>query len=135
MSATARHLDPQHDPQLHEPDGAEVADRRSRAQLRLVSPLRPERASRGVFALLITGLLGLGLVGMLVINTQLAQGAFIVSDLTQERAKLAEQEAVLKQDVAAAAAPNALAQRARGLGMVQSQTPAFLRIQIGRAHV
>ncbi|MSY41795.1 MAG: hypothetical protein F2646_06610, partial [Actinobacteria bacterium] len=37
----------------------------TRPNLRLVSPLRAERASRGVFIVFVTGLLGIGLVAML----------------------------------------------------------------------
>lgn len=136
MSATARKLNPtpDEDPQSQATEYATPgahARNKERAHLRLVSPLRPERASRGVFAVLVTALLGVGLVAMLVINTQLAQGAFVVSDLVQQKAQLAEQEAVLNEQVAAAAAPDALSQRARELGMIPSETPVFLRVPDG----
>ena len=55
--------------------------RSSRPHLRMVSPLRPERASRGLFALIVTALLVAGMVVILVINTSLAQGAFTISEL------------------------------------------------------
>ena len=110
MSATARPLEPEFDPQL-DPQSPPATAERTRPQLRLVSPLRPERASRGVFALIVTGLLGVGLIAMLIINTQLAQGAFVVSDLNQQLQQLQEQEAVLNEEVAAVAAPSALSSR------------------------
>ena len=103
----------------------------SRPNLRLVSPLRAERASRGVFILFVTGLLGIGLVAMLVINTALAQGAFTLSELQQEQAALSEQEAALTQVVEAASPPGALESQARALGMVPSQNPVFLRLPDG----
>ena len=130
MSATARPLEPEFDPQL-DPQSPPAAAERTRPQLRLVSPLRPERASRGVFALIVTGLLGVGLIAMLIINTQLAQGAFVVSDLNQQLQQLQEQEAVLNEEVAAVAAPSALSSRARALGMIPSETPVFLRLPDG----
>ncbi|PHX61304.1 MAG: hypothetical protein CK552_01315 [Actinobacteria bacterium] len=103
----------------------------TRSNLRLVSPLRAERASRGVFILFVTGLLGIGLVAMLVINTALAQGAFTLSELQQEQAALSEQEAALTQVVEAASTPGALESQARALGMVPSQNPVFLRLPDG----
>ena len=131
MSATARPLEPEFEPEV-DPQPTPSRSERIRPQLRLVSPLRPERASRGVFALIVTGLLGLGLVAMLLINTQLAQGAFVVSELGQQLQQLQEQEAVLNEEVAAVAAPSALSSRARGLGMIPSETPVFLRMPDGQ---
>lgn len=144
MTATARPLPTPEDP---EPAGALAPDTgaaeqateyasprvrtRGRPHLRMVSPLRPERASRGMFALVVTGLLIAGMVAILLINTTLAQGAFTVSELQAERAALAEQEQALAADVAEAAAPQILEQRARELGMVPSQTPVFLDLTSG----
>ncbi len=106
--------------------------RASRPHLRMVSPLRPERASRGVFALVVTALLVVGMVVILVINTSLAQGAFTVSELQAERATLVQQEQTLSEVVAAAAAPESLEQKARALGMVPSENPVFLRLPGGK---
>jgi cell division protein FtsB len=104
---------------------------RGRPHLRMVSPLRPERASRGLFALLVAGVLIAGMVAILLINTTLAQGAFSISELQAQRAALAEQEQALAAQVAEAAAPQVLEQRARELGMVPSQTPVFLDLTNG----
>lgn len=148
MSATARKhdVDPVDPVDAHEVDaaaiagdqGTEYATRGARAQraqrphLRMVSPLRPERASRGVFALVVTGLLGVGMVLILVINTSLAQGAFTVSELQAEQATLSQQEQALSEQVAAAAAPENLEQQARALGMVPSENPVFLSLPGGK---
>lgn len=104
----------------------------ARPHLRMVSPLRPERASRGVFALVVTGLLGIGMVLILVINTSLAQGAFTVSELQAQRSTLTQQEQALAEAVAAAAAPESLEERARSLGMVPSENPVFLDVATGQ---
>ena len=118
--------------------GTEYATRGARAQrsarphLRMVSPLRPERASRGVFALVVTGLLGVGMILILVINTSLAQGAFTISELQAEQATLSQQEQTLSEQVAAAAAPENLEQQARSLGMVPSENPVFLSVPSGK---
>ena len=107
------------------------AHRHSRPHLRIVTPLRPERASRGVFALVVAGLLAVGMILILVINTSLAQGAFTVRELAAERAVLAQQEQALAEELAAAAAPRLLEERARELGMVPSENPVFLRVPTG----
>jgi hypothetical protein len=106
--------------------------RTARPQLRIVSPLRQERASRGVFALVVVGLLIAGMIVILVINTALAQGAFTVSELQNQQASLAQEEQLLSQAVAAAAAPDALEKSARAMGMVPSQTPVFLKVPSGK---
>jgi hypothetical protein len=100
--------------------------RLSRPHLRMVSPLRSERASRGMFALIVTGLLIVGMVVILVINTTIAQGAFTVSELQAQQATLTQQEQELSRSIADAAAPDALEQKARAMGMVPSESPVFL---------
>jgi hypothetical protein len=106
--------------------------RSGRPELRIVSPLRAERASRGVFALVVVGMLILGMIVILVINTSLAQGAFTVSELQSRQTVLSQQEQALSQVVAAAAAPDVLEKSARSLGMVPSQTPVFLKVPSGK---
>ena len=106
--------------------------RRARAHLTLVAPLSPDRASRGTFVLIITGILALALLAMLVINTSLAQGSFTVQALRGELQGLQEQEQALLEEVAAASAPIALEYRARELGMVPSTTPVFISVPEGR---
>jgi cell division protein FtsB len=98
----------------------------------MVSPLGPERASRGVFALVVTAVLVIGMVVILVINTSLAQGAFTISELQAQRATLTQQEQTLSEAIAAASAPEALEQQARSLGMVPSENPVFLRLPGGK---
>ncbi|MDP1878715.1 MAG: hypothetical protein Q8M17_14295 [Actinomycetota bacterium] len=106
--------------------------RSSRPHLRIASPLRAERASRGVFALVVTGLLVVGMVVILVINTSLAQGAFTISELQSQQAALSQEEQALSEAVAAAGAPQLLEQRARELGMVPTGAPVFLSLPRGK---
>ncbi|MDH4159141.1 MAG: cell division protein FtsL [Actinomycetota bacterium] len=77
-------------------------------------------------------LLVVGLGGLLVLNTVLAEGAFRVHDLEAKVAVLADQEQALQQQVAGLAAPARLMQRARALGMVPMSGPAFLRTSDGK---
>ena len=103
-----------------------------RPHLKLVSPLRPVKASRGTFAMVMGALLIVGLGAMLLINTHLAQGSFALSELKGQLSTLTEQEAVLSEQVASAAAPESLANKAHALGMVPSKNPVFLSVPDGK---
>ena len=100
--------------------------------LRLVAPLRPERASRGFFAVVITALLAFGLVMMLVINTSVAQTAFTVSELKIQQRDLSRAEAALTKALAEAASPPVLEAKARSLGMIPSDRAVFLTVPSGK---
>jgi cell division protein FtsB len=100
--------------------------------LRLVRPLRPERASRGFFAVLITAMLGFGLVLMLVINTSVAQTAFTVTELKIQQRDLSRTEAALTKALAEAASPPLLEAKARSLGMIPSDRAVFLTVPNGK---
>jgi hypothetical protein len=107
---------------------ARSTTRPRRAALREVAPAAPAVAGNGMFALIVTGLLVLGMIGLLVLNTTLAQGAFEIGSLTQVQRDLAVNEQRLLQSVARAEAPESLQQRADALGMVPAQAPVFLRL-------
>jgi hypothetical protein len=116
----------------------EYATRGARARkgqtpaLRIVAPPRAERASRGMFALIIIALLAAGFLTNLLINTSMAQGAFRIGDLQQEEAKQMEAQSVLREQVAALAAPTLLESKARALGMVPTDSPVFLSVPDGK---
>jgi cell division protein FtsB len=97
----------------------------ARPNLRVVTPV-PSRAPRAPFVLFSMLVVGLGLVGLLVLNTVVAQDAFTLHDLGTSGSALDEREQRLDQEVAALEAPAALAARARALGMVQAGDPVFL---------
>lgn len=112
-----------------------AAGRRFRSELphlRLVSPLRPERASRGLFAVLITVLLAFGLVVMLLVNTSVAQTAFTVTELKMQQRDLSRTEAALTKSLAEAASPPVLEAKARSLGMVPSDRAVFVTVPDGK---
>jgi cell division protein FtsB len=102
-----------------------------RANLRLVSPMRVQKASNGIFVMFVLGALAIGMLGILVINTSLAQGAFQLGELRSQYGELARTEAMLTEEVAALSAPEALENQARALGMVPSTSPAFIQIPDG----
>jgi hypothetical protein len=97
-----------------------------------VVPPRPWRAPKAPFVLLLLTLLVGGLVTLLLLNTALAQGAFVVHDLESRSAELADREQALQQELALEASPARLAKRARELGMVPRENPVFLRTSDGR---
>jgi cell division protein FtsB len=105
-------------------------ERPTRPQLR-AGPRRRVRAGRGLFFAVVGTVLSLGLVALLGINTLLAQGSFTVHDLEADLAELGAREAALQEEIAALAAPRRLAEKARSLGMVQSEIPVFLRLSDG----
>jgi len=83
-------------------------------------------AARTPFVLLVVLLLGGGLIGLLVLNSALSEGAFQQDDLQRETKNLTDEEQALQRDVDAYSAPDALQRRARELGMVPGGDPAFL---------
>jgi hypothetical protein len=96
-----------------------------------VVPPPVARPGRTPFVLLVCALLGTGLLTLLLLNTVLAQNAFLLHDLQRQAQRLADREATLQQEVAEEASPQRLADRARAQGMVPSENPAFLRAADG----
>jgi hypothetical protein len=70
--------------------------------------------------------LALGLLGLLFLNTVLAQDAYRAHDLQRSGVVLADQEQALLRQVDALNDAAALAARARALGMVPANEPRFL---------
>jgi hypothetical protein len=99
-------------------------------QLRVV-PQQAEAPARAPFVLLVVAILGLGLVGLLLLNTSLQRGSFAIHDLKRQTSVLAEREEDLDQRVARLKAPENLAGRAQRMGMVPNANPVFLRLSDG----
>ncbi|MDH6227401.1 septum formation initiator [Streptomyces sp. MJP52] len=96
------------------------------ARLAALLPTGTSHAARTPFVLLVVTLLGGGLITLLLLNSALSEGSFRLSDLRQETKTLTDEEQALQRDVDAYAEPDALARRARELGMVPGGDPAFL---------
>ncbi|WP_037668873.1 membrane protein [Streptomyces griseus] len=86
----------------------------------------PGQAARTPFVLLVVLLLGGGLIGLLMLNSALSEGAFKMDDLQQDTKNLTDEEQALQRDIDAYSAPEALQRRARELGMLPGGDPAFL---------
>ena len=86
----------------------------------------PAHAPRLPFAVLVAGLIAGGLALLLLLNTASAANEVRRHDLTARDATVAAQVQQLRNEVAASAAPQNLAQAAAALGMVPAMNPAFL---------
>ena len=103
---------------------------RRRPALALVAPARVD-APRAPFVAVVLAVLSCGLLGLLALNTVLAQDAFALHTITQDGRSLADREQSLSREVEALRSPQALAAAATELGMVQAGSPAFLRLPDG----
>ncbi|MGV9253797.1 septum formation initiator family protein [Streptomyces sp. NPDC003697] len=96
------------------------------ARLARLFPAKRAQAARTPFVLLVVLLLGGGLIGLLVLNSALSEGAFELDDLKKDTKNLTDEEQALQRDIDSYSAPDALQRRARELGMVPGGDPAFL---------
>jgi hypothetical protein len=96
-----------------------------------VSSEAPKHASRVPFTALVIVLLVGGLSLLLVLNTAAAANELDRHDLAVEDSSVSAKVEQLRDEVAAKAAPGALASAAAGLGMVPAENPAFIRVSPG----
>jgi hypothetical protein len=73
-----------------------------------------------------------GLLGLLLLNTLVAQDSFALHDLSAQSRQLQLREQQLASQLEDLQAPEQLAERASKLGMVPGGPPAFLRLPDGR---
>ncbi|MFD7430769.1 hypothetical protein ACFV6Z_27545 [Streptomyces sp. NPDC059818] len=96
------------------------------ARLSRLMPAGPSNAARAPFVLLVVLLLGGGLITLLLLNSALNEGSFRLSELKKRTTDLTDEQQALQRDVDSSAEPDALARRARELGMVPGGSPVFL---------
>ena len=99
-------------------------------RLRVVTGAAPRRGA--LFGIICATLLAAGLIGLLLLNTALAQGSFTLHSLRATSGQLTDTEDVLTQSLEASKSPANLAAKAAGMGMVPAQSAAFLRLSDGR---
>jgi cell division protein FtsB len=104
---------------------------RPEPKLRVVygAPFRPPRMP---FVLFVVAVLGAGLVGLLLLNTELQRGTFQVTALNQQAGQLRDQQEQLERQVRTLESPQNLADRALRMGMVPNPNPVFLRLSDGQ---
>ncbi|MFG1812849.1 hypothetical protein ACGFIF_03695 [Kribbella sp. NPDC049174] len=105
--------------------------KRSEPKLRVVygAPFRPPRMP---FVIFVVSLLAAGLVGLLLLNTELQSGTFQVTALNKQADQLRDQQEQLEKQVRTLESPQNLADRALRMGMVPNPNPVFLRLSDGR---
>jgi hypothetical protein len=91
-----------------------------------VAPPAPVIAPRAPFVALVLVLVLAGVVGILVLNTKIAENAFVLDNLHRKQGTLDRDEQQLKSDIAKQESPAFLAARATQLGLGKSTSTAFL---------
>ncbi|NDL59200.1 septum formation initiator family protein [Phytoactinopolyspora mesophila] len=86
------------------------------------------RSPRAPFVVLVLLLLGVGLVGLLLLNTALQQGSFALARLEAETTALRDRAEMLASEVAVLESPAGLAERAEELGMVPGENLEFIEL-------
>ncbi len=116
------------------PDASTALPEVVRPASRLVVAPAPAPATaprRLPFVLTLVALLAIGLAGLLVLNTVMAQDAFRASRLAEQSAQLQAQRQALSEQVDRLQSPQSLAQRAAGMGLVRQTDPPILDLGKG----
>jgi len=109
-----------------------VREQANKAVLRLVPDIKQGAvAADRTFGIFLGAIFTAGLLALLVINTALAQDAFILKDLKQQAQVLTDQREAILREVARKSSPDQLSQSASQLGMVVSTNPRFLDMSAG----
>ena len=109
-----------------------VREQANKAVLRLVPDIKEGAvAADRTFGIFLGAIFSAGLLALLVINTALAQDAFILKDLKQQAQVLTDQREAILREVARKSSPDQLSQSAAQLGMVASTNPRFLDMSAG----
>jgi hypothetical protein len=105
--------------------------KRTEPKLRVVygAPFRPPRMP---FVIFVVSLLAAGLVGLLLLNTELQSGTFQITKLSNQASQLRDQQEGLEKQVRTLESPQNLADRALRMGMVPNPNPVFLRLSDGQ---
>jgi hypothetical protein len=107
------------------------APAKQQPKLRVVygAPFRPPRMP---FVIFVVSLLAAGLVGLLLLNTELQSGTFQITKLSNQASQLRDQQEGLEKQVRTLESPQNLADRALQMGMVPNPNPVFLRLSDGQ---
>ncbi|MFT4164539.1 MAG: hypothetical protein QM650_04790 [Microlunatus sp.] len=107
--------------------GAKGSERRLRAV-----PSLPARVARIPFISVLIAIFGVGMVGLLMVNTTLQNQAFESRSLNRQAAQLVYQEAELQSQLNTLRTPDQIAAKASALGMRANPKPAFLVVPSGK---
>ncbi|GIG62817.1 hypothetical protein Lfu02_71890 [Longispora fulva] len=104
----------------------------TRADALRLAPPAPVMVARMPFVVLTLGLIVGGIVGLLLLNMQINEDAFKLTELRERQAELQTAEQQLNKELADKGAPGALAAEAARQGMVPAGTPAYITLPDGR---
>jgi hypothetical protein len=103
------------------------------APISLSTPqVTPKQIAAVGFGLIISGIILIGMLGGLVVNTLLSQGQFEIQELQNRSIALAGEHEVLAQNVSRLESPEILKNRALEIGMIPSPGSAFIDLRDGR---
>ena len=102
-----------------------------RARLTVV-PRTPVRAARVPFVVLVSLLLVGGVAGLLCFNTSMQQASFTATAMEDQAAALDAKQQSLNMELDALRDPQRVAVRAKEMGMVPPNAPAFIRLSDGK---
>jgi hypothetical protein len=92
----------------------------------------PISLPRTPFLALVVGVVVVGVLGVLVLNTKINENSFRLNDLRATQAALDLQEQQLAQNLAELESPGNLRAAATRLGLVPAGTPAYISLPDGR---
>ncbi len=95
-------------------------------------PPPPARMDRIPFIAVLIAVFGLGMAGLLMLNTTLQNQAFEGRSLTREANELVYSQSELESEISRRASPQELARRASALGMRPNPYPAFVQLPSGK---
>jgi hypothetical protein len=113
-----------------QPEAATPQEAR-RPRLRLAPPM-PVAVPRAPFVLLIVLVVVAGVLGILVLNTKIAESGIQLTKLKEQQAQLDLREQQVSQEIALAESPGHLDAAAKRLGLVPAGAPAFIRLPDGK---
>jgi hypothetical protein len=96
------------------------------------APALPVTLPKTPFLLLLVGLVVVGVVGVLVLNTKINESSFRLDSLQSTQAALDLQQQQVEQQLAELSSPGNLRAAATRLGLVPAGTPAFINLPDGR---
>lgn len=97
-----------------------------------VTPPAPVSVPRAPFVVLVLVLVIGAVLGILLLNTKIAENAFRLNDLTERQAQLDRQEEQLERELADKASAGSLEAEANKLGLVDAGEPGYLRLSDGQ---
>jgi hypothetical protein len=116
---------------LWAPLGSSASDVQGGQRLRVV-PRVPGRLAGLPFVLVLIAFFGLGMAGLLMLNTTLQNQAFQFRTLNRQATTLAYDQAALEAQIDQLSAPAELARQASALGLRPNPRPAFLVLPSGK---